>query len=373
MRRGDNRRWLGGLAACLMLVLFSGCGKASSAAPETDLEAKVQAATAVSAVTLQTEPYTLKISTTGTALPARESYLACEVPGIIAEILVKEGDRVKKGQALLRFNREGYRLSVEQAEAGVAASKAQADQMKIEYERALKLRESDATARASLERVKAQYDAAVAGLQAAEVGVKKARKAVADSELRAPYNGTIVMILHEIGEYAPSMPPTMLMKIVDTSSLDVQVFLPEDQAANLAVGAPAEIEMESVGAKMEGKVSFVSNRVEMGAQSVETRIHLDNPEGRIKGGAFARVTLTARTYEEAILAPVRAVRRDEQGRPYVFLAVEGKAKRTSISLGGSEQARILILDGLKAGDALITTGLDDLMDGDAVAVEARDR
>lgn len=346
------------------------CGKSGGleaeavAAPAAD-EATAAQVRQVSVVALAPEAFKSYIQATGTALPVREGYLSAAVPGRIQEILVDRGQRVTKGQPLVRLDRSGFYLGVQQAEAGLAAAKVGVDSLTTEMKRFDRLLANKAVPRASYDKVKAQYDGAAAQVAMAEVGLKQARKALSDSELRAPYDGVITMVMKEVGEYAPAMPPTMLIQIVDTSALQVQVFLPEADAKVVSKDLPATVEIDSAGVTRSGKVVFASDRIQPGTQTFEVRIGLDNADGAIKAGAFARVKMVRRDEAAALLIPLRAVVRD-QGRAFCMLAKDGKAEKVPVKLGETQADRVLVLDGLSPGDALITTGVSELQPGQAV-------
>ncbi len=367
---------VGGFVVAGFTLFLLGCGRTESEAvaeavpvetKETDIHA-INESLEVDALKLVGKPFTSRIEATGTALPARESLMSAEVPGKIQKIFVTEGQPVKKGQVLLKFDQTGFNLGVQQAKAGLAGAKTQVAQLELELQRISTLIGAEAAPQATYDQLKAKYDGAKAQQQMTEVGLKQARKALGDSVLRAPYDGVVSEILHEEGEYAPSMPQTMLIKIVDTSSLEVQAFLPEETAADVTVGMQSTIEIESAGVEIQGNVVFVSNRLKAGSQTYEIRIKLDNTDGRIKGGAFARVGIVRRSVDDAILVPLRAVRRDEDGKPFVFVAERSKARPVSIELGGAEGDQVRVTDGLSQGQLLITSQISELEDGDPIVV-----
>ena len=207
---------------------------------------------AVETATLVGEQFTSHIEVTGTALPIRESYLSGAVAGTIKQIKVDEGDRVQQGQLLLQLDKRGFQLMVQQGRAGLAAAKAQLGATELELARVEKLVVSEVAPRATYDRIKAQHEAAQAQVQMARAQLAQARKALGDSSIRAPYDGVITEVLKEQGEFAPSMPLTFLLKLVDTSSLEVQVFMPEEVAAEIVVGTEAEVALESAGVKTSG-------------------------------------------------------------------------------------------------------------------------
>lgn len=356
--------------AVMLLALVAGCNQKA----ERDVHAKTKEApkaVPVLAQTMTPVEFTSHIQATGQALPVRQSFLSSEVPGTIKRILVKEGEQVTKGQALLKFDLYSYSLNVQAAEAGVLAAKTQADLLKLEYDRLKGLCDKNATPQAECDRLKAQYDAAKAQEEVASVQVKKAKKALHDAVLRAPYDGSIVMIIKEEGEHAPAMPPTMLMKIVDSSSLEVQNFLSEEYAGLVKVGDTAEVTIASAGVVTEGEVFFVSDQIEQQTQNFEVRLKVENPDGKIKAGAFARVRYLRTKLPQAILVTTRAIVR-EGDTSFVFVAEGGKAKKTAVTLGEVQGDSTLIKSGLTAGDKVIVTNVSDLEDGESIKAKIKD-
>jgi RND family efflux transporter MFP subunit len=357
--------------AFITLVLFGTLWAACSKRTEATAGAAPGAAPAggpveVALLELRPEKFSSFIEASGTALPARESLLSVPVSGIIDQILVRRGQRVKKGEVLLRLDQRGFMLAVEQAEAAAQAARAGFATLQEEMKRFDRLLANKAVPQANYDKVKAQYDAAAAQLAMAETGLKQARKALSDSELRAPYDGEITMILKEVGEFAPAMPPTMLMKLVDSSTLQVQTFLSENDGAFVREGQSAEVIVPAAEHNGPARVAFVSPRLEPGSQTFEVRLELENPGGRIKAGSFCRIRLPRRSLEQALLVPLRAVAWEE-GRAFVFVEKGGRAERAEVTLGESQGERALVLSGLQAGQKVITSNLDRLKPGQPVS------
>ena len=350
----------------MTVLLCSGCsGRRSAEAAGEHREITP----VVEVVTLEGEPFTTHIEATGTALAFRESYLSCPVPGRIEEILVERGDAVVEGQVLVRLDQKGYRLGLQQAQAGLAAASSQVEQVQQELDKLEPLVEEGAVAKAEIERLETQKKGASAQVGMASAGKKQARKALDDSVLRAPYDGVITDVYHEVGEHATAMPPTMLAKIVDAAILEVQVFLPEDASPYVKVGTTAEVTIESADLALEGEVIFVSDVIQPVTHNFEVRIRLDNSDGAIKAGAFARVSLVRESLEGAVLVPITAVRRDGDDRPFVFLVEDGTAIRKNVVLGEQVGSRVFVSQGLAPGGVLVTAGHEDLLDGQKVTVE----
>ena len=320
----------------------------------------------VETLTLTSEPFSVSQEVTGKALALREGYLSLPVSGLIKKIYVSLGDRVKKGQVLLRLDRRGYQLGVAQAQAALDGANAATDQLATEINRMDQLLAEGAAPSAAKDDLLAKDKGAKAQTRAATAALEQAQKALKDSVLRAPYDGVISQLLKEEGEQAPAMPPTMLMKLVDTSKLDVQVFVPEDASRFVKVGDEADVTVDSADIVTRGKAVFVSNVIQPGARTFEVRYRIDNPDDRIKAGSFARVRLAEEQLANAVLIPVSSVSRDKNDAPYVYVADGGKAKRVSVVLGPPKGARVLIRNGLAAGQKLIVSEIASIKDGQAI-------
>ncbi|MDD5308020.1 MAG: efflux RND transporter periplasmic adaptor subunit [Deltaproteobacteria bacterium] len=331
----------------------------------------VQKAKEVQVKTLAGEAFRETIELRGTALADKSSILNSEVGGVVAEILVTRGQHVKKGQVLVRFDRRGFALGVQQAQAGVEAAQAQARLVQTELGRTKQLVSDGAAPGSAFDQLSAQGDATGAQVRVAKAAAARARKALSDADLRAPYDGVITEIFMERGEMATVMPPKPVVQIVDITQLQVQAFAPEDSGGLAVVGAAAEVEVESAGVTARGVVKYVSSAIQNGARTFELRIAIDNPDEKIKAGSLARVRIAGPSNEAAILVPMGAVLRDEKDAPYVYVAEKGVARKKAVRLGVSQGARVLVREGLTAGEQLIAEGAGELSDGQPVATTVR--
>ena len=353
-------------------LALTGCDTKAQAAPQTTIAKSAAGQTAearsVEAVTVTSGPFTRTISAVGTAYPVKESRMAASVGGTVTSVYVKEGDHVKKGDALIGIDNRSFRLGVEQAQAQVKAAGVQADLMRIEFDRVEQLKGSNAVSQSNYDQMKARYEAATAQMEMAKVGLKQAKKALNDTTLRAPYDGIIAGLLIEKGEFASSMPPAPLVYMIDNSSLEIKTFVPEDNARDITVGQKAEVAIESAGVTVEGSVVFVSDRIQEATRTFEVYVRIENPGAKIKAGAYAKVTILAATTDNATVLPTRSIVRDSSGKPFVFTANNGKVKRMFLRITESAGQRTVV-EGLEAGSVIITTDLDDLNEGESVTVK----
>jgi RND family efflux transporter MFP subunit len=157
-------------------------------------------------------------------------------------------------------------------------------------ERMERLSEKQAATRKNLEDATAGYEAAAANLQAAEEGVKAARMYVSYSSVTAPFDGTIVEKRVEAGDTAaPGMP---LFTIEDSSKVKIEASVPESLAAGLVPGSPVEVEIEAAGGgRRAATIAEVLPDADPRSRTVIVRIVLDNADGAIRSGSFARLRI----------------------------------------------------------------------------------
>jgi membrane fusion protein, multidrug efflux system len=355
------------MASGAMTLLPGGCARETEgSAPSAATGAKE-----VVAGKLAGEAFRETIELRGTALADKSSILNSEVGGVVAEILVTRGEHVKKGQVLVRFDRRGFALGVQQAQAGVEAAQAQARLVQTELGRTKQLVSDGAAPGSAFDQLSAQGDATGAQVRVAKAAAARARKALSDTDLRAPYDGVVADIFIERGEMASVMPPKPVIQVVDITRLQVQAFAPEDSGALAIVGAQAEVEVESAGVTASGAITYVSSAISNGVRTFETRITIDNPDERIKAGSLVKVRIAGPSNDAAILVPMGAVLRDKNNAPFVFVAEGGVARRKAVQLGPSKGARVLVRQGLGVGELLIAEGAGDLADGQQIATTVR--
>jgi RND family efflux transporter MFP subunit len=229
--------------------------------------------------------------TTGTTHPHAEAKLAPNMSGVLAKVMVEQGDKVKKGQLVFRLRTTQGGLYVKQAKAALHTAKVNLSSIKVEYDRTKRLFEQNAVNKAAWDRVKAQYDGAQAGIEQAKVGVAMAKKALSDAYVRSPINGVVTAKLANEGEMVTMMPPTIVVVVEDHSILDLKFRLPERSLATIAPGDAFTAVFESVDVTREAKIVRINPRVDPRTRTVEIIAELANKDFRLKPGMLAEIDL----------------------------------------------------------------------------------
>ncbi|MBW1955612.1 MAG: efflux RND transporter periplasmic adaptor subunit, partial [Deltaproteobacteria bacterium] len=283
-----------------------------------------------------------EISAVGTLKARDMSPLSPKVAGTVNRVLVDIGERVKAGEVVIKLDRTNYDLGVKQAQAALAAAEAavpqaeaQFEQAEKEFRRATELLEEKVipqsrfdsaeaafkSAREAVSYAKAQRDRAKAALETALEHLK-------DADIRSPINGTVVERNVEIGQAVA--PGGRLLRIVDQTSLNLDVDLPETDIGRLTVGTVALITTDAFpGHEYSGKVTVVNPRVDRGTRTFRTRIEVPNPSGKLVDGMYARVKFSVEK-RRSLAVPRDALQRLPGSGTYYVFVVEGNMahKRT---------------------------------------------
>ena len=350
------------------------------------------------------------VQVVGTLLAQEEVTLANEVPATIDKILVDLGDRVRKGQVLIKLDEREPRLEVERAAANLQAARealARARQM-LDWNRANVERSqavlSDAqvnlkrfqdlfgegaisasqrdsaqmqtdVALASLRANDAQYESdraaaknAEANVEQAITGLELARKRLKDTEIVAPFDGFVRKRLVNVGETYKEKTP--LMSLVAIQALKLQGEVPERFAPQLGPGRQVRVEVEAYPDRtFPGAITRVSPAVDVESRTFTVEASVPNPGGVLKPGFFAKASIITGMERNVPFVPEEAVV-TFAGIVKVYVVADGKAEERRVTTGQRRDGWVEVRERVKVGETVATSGLSQLATGTAVAVQA---
>jgi RND family efflux transporter MFP subunit len=307
------------------------------------------------------------IEATGTAAPMSTTKIMPLVPGIIKKLTVHEGDIVKKGQVLAVLDQRNYQLTLRQAKAAVEGADVALQAATREKKRFDKLMKQDATARAQYEQILDKYRGAQIKMKAAQVDLAKAKKALNDTVLRAPYTGVVVKKMASIGDYATSMPPTVLLVLMQISTLQLKVSLPEPDLPRVQEGAGVTIRFPSISREIEASVTRIMRNVDPLTRSFEVIVEIPNEDMSLKPGLFAEVEIAASKPRQRLLIPVGALVDEGSGVHSVMVAERDAARRREVRVIAASSDMSEVTSGLE-GDEQVILDPSGILDGDAIRV-----
>lgn len=225
----------------------------------------------------------------GTLHPSKEAQLAAKATGVIQEMRVEQGDRVKQGQLLFRLDARQAGLGVEQAKAAVAAAEVAQKAAQLDYGRAKELFDRGSLPPAQHDQAKARLDGANVAVSQANVALSMAQTAAADTSVVAPFAGVITARFKTAGEMVTMMPPTVVVVLQDLEQLELRARLPDRALASLAVGDPLHLFFPSLALKRDVPVARLNPSVDSRTRTVEVIAMIDNKSGELRPGMLAEV------------------------------------------------------------------------------------
>jgi RND family efflux transporter MFP subunit len=348
--------------ACLSLAVMSCSHEApEEVESETPVSVRVQAASRGSIRGL--------IRATGVVTPAPGADLVVVAPEAarIAAIPRAVGERVRRGDVLVRFEIPSSAADVERQEAEVRRADAAIANATAAQARARELFARGVAARRDVEEADRALADASAALAQAQASLKAARIVAARATVHATFDGIVAERRHNAGDLVEATASDSVMRVIDPGRLEVVASIPLADAPRIHVGAPARV----VGAPSqgsEGTLKVVSRpvAVEQGTATVPVRLAFSAVPS-VSAGTPVQVAIAAEEHADAVLVPPAAIVREGE-ETYVFVAGDGKAHRRAVTIGLRDEERVEIVSGVNANDQVIVDGNAGLPDEAAITI-----
>lgn len=361
-----SRIWLSVIA----LALFMTACKDSK---KTDETASAQNEMLVSVDTLHLAPFAHYIDLQAKVEAEDMAYVAPSgMGGLIKAIYVKTGQRVSKGQTLLKLDDAVARQQLSAAQQQTGMLKARLEQAKTIYQRYQNLWAQNIGAEISVINAKADVDALTAQLNAAQAQVAMAQEQVNMSNVKAEISGVVDELNVKVGELYTAQTaatPGLGIRIVNNSSLKIVTAIPENYVARVKKGSFVEVKIAE-----SGKPSFTTQLAVVG-EAINANTRSFNAEAKIptdplyKPNQTANIKILDYKADSTIAIPLNTVQRDETGRyTYVAETKDGKlvARKRVVEAGEAYGGQVEIKNGLRAGEVLITRGFQNVYDGQII-------
>jgi membrane fusion protein (multidrug efflux system) len=342
----------------LVLLLLSACG-AEEAREE-------MGAPPVVVVSVEARDLEDHIDATGELLAKERARIASEVSGRITEVLVDEGRAVDAGQVLLEIDPERRNLELANARAGLAEAEAALREQEREYRRAKTLHGRGIASDAALDQAQTDLALARSRAEAANAGVGVSGRAVRDASVRAPFAGLIARREVSRGEFVNTGQP--LFELVALDPVEVEFHLAERDSARVVLGQEVRVTVAPFPDEtFRGVVTVVSPIIDARTRTLRVKAQIDNPDGRLRPGLFARADLGIAVRKGVLLVPEEAILLRSDGS-VVFRRGEGnRVERVVVETGEHRAGQVEIAGGLAPGDQVVTRGQAGLVDGALVS------
>ncbi|MGH9711988.1 MAG: efflux RND transporter periplasmic adaptor subunit [Candidatus Acidiferrales bacterium] len=305
---------------------------------------------------------TLRLSGNVTYNAFRTTPVITNVGGPVSRILVVPGERVQKGQPLLEIASPDY----SQMRAAYLKARSAFHVTDKNYARAEDLYAHHAIAERDLLQAEADRNQAQADLDATEQALKILGITKPDDLEKAPSSPQIPLLSPIGGEVVErDVSPGQLLQagttqafvISDMSSVWILANVYQNDLAYVKAGDSVDVQTDSYPDTFHGKISFLSPALDPNTRTLQARLVVDNPGGKLKNNMYCVATVTAGVIPNAIAVPDAAVLRDDQNQPFVYVVTgSNQFGRRGVEIGQSQGGRTQILKGLSAGEKVAGNG-----------------
>lgn len=327
-------------------LIAAGCSeeKGKDAAPSAPQAAKQ--AFSVEGMIIRAEELDDKIYTTGTLLANEEVELRTETSGRIVGLYFEEGSRVNKGQLLAKIdNRElNNQLKRLQIQAELAGT---------EEARQKKLLDIEAISQQ-------EYDITLNRVNTLEAEMNLIKTQISKTNIVSPFNG--IVGLRNVSEGGYVSPTTLIASMQQIDPIKLEFSVPERYINEVTEGTVVNFSVTNSGESYQARVYAIDSKIDINTRTVKVRARSANPDNTLKPGAFARVEIILRTFDEAILVPSEAILTELEGEK-VYISENGKATSKRVKTGIRTEQRVQIIEGLSPKDTLVLTGLMSIQEG----------
>lgn len=366
-----RRRMLIMLAVVLLIVLALGGIKAFSIYQQVQMFSAPKPPVSVAAALAEQRQWQERLPAVGSLKAFQGVELSLEVAGTVKSLHFESGQQVKAGQLLLQLDhdQETALLGTAQADLGLA---------KVDFGRGSQLVGDAAISRGEFDRLTAQY-------RRNQAVVDQLKASLAKKSISAPFSGTIGIRQVDVGDYLAS--GTVIATLQDLSSLYVDFNVPEQALPQLNLGQQVLVQVAAYpGQTFPATLSAINPKVEESTRNLLVRATLANPDGKLLPGMFASLLVLLPNPQPQVVVPESAItytlygnsvyvvtqKKDKDGQPESN--ADGQplliAEQRTVKTGERRDAVVVVSEGLKAGEQVVTAGQLKLTPGAAIRISA---
>lgn len=349
------------LAICLLptILIATGCGNEKIEPP---LPPMVKTILASNAEKIISDKYA------GVVKGRYESNLAFQTGGRLLSRNVQKGSLVHAGEVLMTIDNRDAVQQFNAYSAQIAQAKSQLKLAQSDLDRYTQLYSEDAIAAAMLDQYTANYQNAVAAYNAAVAQAEQSKNNLNYTQLTANADGVISAVNAETGQVVSA--GQTVLTLVQIKDLEVEIDVPENHFADVAVGKSAEITFWAVKDKVSGVVREIAPMADEVARTYRVRISLTNPPQNIQLGMTAEVALTStESATNVVLLPLSAIYQTDKKMQVWIVTEENKAALKQVKVKNFSNNEVVV-QGLSPQDKVITAGVHKLREGQEVRTEA---
>jgi membrane fusion protein (multidrug efflux system) len=304
-----------------------------------------------------------------------EVELRPQVNGYITGIHFKEGDKVRKGQKLYSIDPQQSAAAYQQAQASLAVQEANLERAKKDVERYRELDKKDAIAKQQVDYAEATYTAAQRQVEAAKATAQSVQTNVRYSTIVAPFDGTIGISLVRLGA-SVSPGQTLLNTISSDDPIAADITVDQDEIFRFTQlltknntskkDSTFRLAFRDQVYPEYGKISIIDRAVDPQTGTIRMRLVFPNSGQTLRAGMSGTLRVLSKT-QRSVVIPHKAIN-EQLGEFFVYMADSARATQRKVILGKQVGKNIIIKEGLKEGETIITEGIQNLREGTAISI-----
>lgn len=316
---------------------------------------------AVTTISAKSEQWPSTLQEIGTVVAVQGVTVSADLPGIVDRIHFESGQAVRQGEVLVE-------LDTRQEQAQLAAAEADRDLAQVNFKRLQGLVKDGVI-------TQAEFDKAEADQRATEAKVKEIKATIERKTIRAPFSGTLGLRQVNLGQYMSA--GNAVAPLQSLRPIYVNFGVPQEQARQVRVGSKITTRADELGGiQFEGRVTAIDSVVDEKTRNVQVQATLPNSDTKLHPGMFVKVELATGSARPVISLPASAISYAPYGSS-VFVVADMKdpqgheykgVRQQFVKVDGTRGDLVAVIDGLKPGEQVVSSGTFKLRNGAAVQV-----
>ena len=304
---------------------------------------------------------------TGTTQPVDQTIVKARVPGRLAEVLVREGDKVVKGQLLARFEEAELQSKVNERRSALDAARADARWTSRDRSDKESLASRNIVSQSAADLARATAENRSSMVAVAEAQLEVAVRNLNDARVVAPFDGVVGERLANQGESLPI--DGKILALLDTSHVEIAAQMPAADVVRLRVDQPATVTLEGFGDRsFNGRITRISPTTQAGSRSIPVYVVIVDRHEALRVGLFAMGIVNVQEKSHALAVPASAMRKDDQG-DFILAIENGVLVRKPVGAVRTwSRGELVEVKGLETGMQIVSAPLPGLKAGQRVKV-----
>ena len=326
------------------------------------------------------------LTASGYVVARRKAVVSAKIQGRLADLRVEEGDRVRKGELIARLESNDYQAQVQRAQALLQRAEADLAENERLLRQANELARQQIVSRDQVDVAESRVRIAQASIAQARAEIGYAEAQMQNTRILAPFTGTVVKKMAEVGESVAPIPPGVnlstssgaIVALADLDTLEVEADVSESNVAKLGPEQPAEVTVEAFpDRRYRAVLRQIIPTADRTKATVQVKVTILERDPQLRPEMSAKVQFEEPKAANAPSGPVITVPSDavarRDGKAVVFEVVDGHARLRAVVPGGERQGRVVVKTGLLGTEILVAHPPESLKDGDAVSVKVAER